>query len=287
MIKIDMPKVAINEFKDSVLANFEPNEVACINKILKQKLKGFKFDVNLSRLITLNYDEMLCLNDFITTHKIESDAYFLSLYHRKVTQKIRVKHISNLNISVCLYCNRNYIINFDENSKTTAELDHFFSKSKYPYLAICVYNLIPSCHTCNQRKSDSSKEIYYPFKESFDDDVKFKITLEDASLNDKNSINLSYNIMKNKDKANEHLKIFNIKNLYNEHKDLVFELLQKSKIYNESYIDELVKNYEGSVFSDKNELLRLITGAYMDNKDINKRPFNKLIKDVSEQIGLV
>lgn len=93
--------------------------------------------------------------------------------------------------------------------------------------------------------------------------------------------------MKNKDKANEHLKIFNIKNLYNEHKDLVFELLQKSKIYNESYIDELVKNYEGSVFSDKNELLRLITGAYMDNKDINKRPFNKLIKDVSEQIGLV
>lgn len=161
MIKIDMPKVAINEFKDSVLANFEPNEVAHINKILKQKIKCFKFDINLSRLITLNYDEMLCLNDFITTHKIE----FLNfLDYRKVTQKIRVKHISNLNISVCPYCNRNYIINFDENGKTTAELDHFFSKSKYPYLAICVYNLIPSCHTCNQRKSDSSKEIYYLLK---------------------------------------------------------------------------------------------------------------------------
>lgn len=286
MIKINISQTAINEFKDSVLANFKSDEIENINKILKQKLKDFKFNIDLEQLITLNYDKILDLNDFVATNKIEFKNDFSDLYKNKVTQKIRAKYVSNLDISTCPYCNRNYIVNFNKYGETTAQLDHFFNKSKYPHLAISIYNLIPSCYTCNQRKSSKDKKIYYPFKESFDDDVKFKIILQDANLKDNNSINLDCDITTNYEKAKNHIEVFNIKSLYNEHKDLAFELLQKSKIYNESYINELIKNYQGRIFGSKSELFRLITGSYTDTKDINKRPFNKLIKDISQQLKL-
>lgn len=33
------------------------------------------------------------------------------------------------------------------------EFDHFFSKSKFPIFALSLYNLVPSCHSCNHVKS--------------------------------------------------------------------------------------------------------------------------------------
>lgn len=30
-------------------------------------------------------------------------------------------------------------------------LDHYYAKNKYPYLALSIYNLVPSCYTCNSQ----------------------------------------------------------------------------------------------------------------------------------------
>lgn len=62
-----------------------------------------------------------------------------------------------LNIRTCPYCNRQYTFTLKPSQKgdpnTSPEFDHFYPKSDYPTLAICFYNLVPSCHCCNHGKS--------------------------------------------------------------------------------------------------------------------------------------
>ena len=80
---------------------------------------------------------------------------------------------------------------------------------------------------------------------------------------------------------------FALEVLYQEHKDIVLELIQKREIYPDSYIDDLFHQYEGTLFKNREDVLRHITGGYIEDKDINKRPLSKLIKDISEELDLI
>lgn len=97
--------------------------------------------------------------------------------------------ISKLGITVCPYCDRQYITNYkedekDEDEKTTADLDHFYIKSKYPYLALSLYNFVPSCQICNSRMKGSEdflvKPHVYPYK-GFEKDVYFTVSAQGFS----------------------------------------------------------------------------------------------------------
>lgn len=90
----------------------------------------------------------------------------------------------------------------------------------------------------------------------------------------------------NQSQVEAHKDVFNLGALYECHKDIVQELIQKSQIYTESYLDYLDKEYSGKVFSSRDELVRLVTGAHVTDDEINQRPLNKLIKDISEQLGI-
>ncbi|MFK4985705.1 hypothetical protein ACI4B7_28170, partial [Klebsiella pneumoniae] len=74
-----------------------------------------------------------------------------------------------LNLKCCPYCNAQYtIIANSDAGKTIAkfQFDHFFSKDKFPYLSISLYNLIPSCANCNITKSKKPlnlKDHYHPY----------------------------------------------------------------------------------------------------------------------------
>ncbi|MDK2051272.1 hypothetical protein ACOTWK_10105 [Aliarcobacter butzleri] len=41
------------------------------------------------------------------------------------------------------------------------------------------------------------------------------------------------------------------------------------------------------MFKNREDVLRHITGGYIDDMDINKRPLSKLIKDISEELDLI
>ncbi|MCW8838439.1 MAG: hypothetical protein OQK11_07040, partial [Thiovulaceae bacterium] len=175
-------------------------------------------------------------------------------------------------------------------TKTTAELDHFYPRSLYPFLSISFFNLIPSCKTCNSKlkgdKDTFEEEILYPYEESLNDNSNFKLKIDNVDfMNDKKDFQLLIN--EKNQKAKDSIELFHLKELYDEHKDIVLELIQKSQIYNESYIEELMQNYEGSIFKNKEDLLRLITCGYVTDEDINKRPLSKLIKDISEELELI
>ena len=90
----------------------------------------------------------------------------------------------NFNFRTCFYCNKDFITNFKKEKNelvSTFQLDHFYDKGTYPYLALSFYNLIPSCPTCNSSKVKGSANTFEnnciaPNSEKFDfnQKVKFK-----------------------------------------------------------------------------------------------------------------
>ena len=86
--------------------------------------------------------------------------------------------------SPCPYCNCDSMdiieyddLNGDQSEQALLDLDHFFPKSKFPFLAVSIFNLVPSCHNCNGRiKRDIEFRLethIHPFLESFEDHFTF------------------------------------------------------------------------------------------------------------------
>lgn len=61
-----------------------------------------------------------------------------------------------MNIRVCPYCEHEYLahVRVEERDRRTMQFDHFYPKDDalYPGLAMCFYNLIPCCSSCNTLK---------------------------------------------------------------------------------------------------------------------------------------
>lgn len=95
--------------------------------------------------------------------------------------------LRELNVVVCPYCNRIYTITLpsrkelDEKKQfrtTRPVFDHFYPRSKYPYFALSLFNLIPSCHICNGNKRDIAARMVYPYDEAFGKKAAFRLILD-------------------------------------------------------------------------------------------------------------
>lgn len=226
---------------------------------------------------------------------------FISAYEKFRASVSSKRFIEKVNLKVCPYCNRNYIFNFKKNKKNeaTAQLDHFYDKSSYPYFALSLYNLVPSCSVCNQRKSKKDvldEPIFNPYQDNIHNHIGFVssqiLSLEELKVKGldffaEERIGIGIESKTSDSKVDEHIETFNIEGLYNNHKDIVTELYQKRVIYSDEYIDELLERYGDNVFKDREDLLRLITCGYVDDESLNNRPLSKLIKDISQELGLI
>ena len=71
-----------------------------------------------------------------------------------------------LALNACPYCNAEEIIyqtinvNGEEHYIMNSELDHFYPKARIPYLAICLYNLVPSGRICNGSQGKHDDDVY-------------------------------------------------------------------------------------------------------------------------------
>ena len=85
------------------------------------------------------------------------------------------------------------------------------------------------------------------------------------------------------------MKDFGLESLYSTHKDKVLELIDFSRAYNEDAFQNLVNTFKDSteIFKDTNDVKRLLIGHHVEDENVDKRPLNKLIKDISEELGLI
>ena len=194
--------------------------------------------------------------------------------------------VEKLGIEVCPYCNRNYIRNLQD--KRTCELDHFYPKEAYPFLAMSFYNLIPSCKTCNQTLKGVKEISINPYDvDFFKEKYSFKLKIKEISFyhDSKRGFEIVYDEIKQK--LDRNFTVFAIEKLYNQHKDLILELIQKQVTYSDDYIDDLFKRYEGTLFKNKEDVLRHIAGNYVSEEDFHKRPLSKLTHDIAKDLGLI
>ena len=224
---------------------------------------------------------------------------------------LRHQIMSKMRIPVCPYCNRQYVTLYREEGtqqKTTADLDHFYIKSVYPYLALCVYNFVPSCQICNSRfKGDT--DFYdmphlYPYTQKTNSRIKFR--LDDPRLitsiqnwNDgvewKKGMNeikqddtsaqapvIRVNIVNDFDHAAANSEqTFHLEEVYQSHRDYVYELIWKFQAYDDSKIRKLYEDF-GTLFSSEDEVRALVFSQYLTEKDMHKRPLAKLTQDILE-----
>lgn len=203
-----------------------------------------------------------------------------TLYEKHVPRKYL---IDKLGVTVCPYCNRMYI-NRSE-THTVCQLDHFFGKRDYPVLAVSFYNLVPCCGTCNLIKKDK-KLGYSPYDRSAgsaDDLVEFRyqaVTYNQmAGIEAPDKIEILHkrgDMIKNKE-------VLELEELYQLHRDIARELLEKKRIYKGHYATYLKTHYKKLSIEPE----RLVTGNYTKPQEYGKRPLAKMTADISREIKLI
>lgn len=213
----------------------------------------------------------------------DDDKDFLIDYlykERFSDKKYRLEFMDSLGITVCPYCNRNFVNSTKE--RTMCQFDHFFNKDKYPLLAVSFYNLIPVCSSCNHAKG--KKEIKYsPHDKKYktNDLVNFDFSIigMDYLFNDKD---LKIELDGDKD-FNQNIKALMLDEVYQLHTDVVQECIKKTMIFNPDYLDYLCTEYK-DLFDSKEELYKLVFGNYIDEESFGKRPLSKLMHDIYEDL---
>jgi hypothetical protein len=270
-------------------------------------LKKFSIENKISNYIVNNsvYDNVTSFQTFIGNLKVLGKDWKERIKeifdYDEFTQDYSgwgaYKLVSKLNIEVCPYCNRQFINTFEKKDKRVrATLDHFYAKSLYPYLALSMYNLIPSCYYCNSSlKGDEdfyTNEAIYPYKEQFSDNASFITESDDylyllglstdfdLKIEIKDGIN---QVLKNK--IERSIEVFALNDMYRFHKDYVSDLLKSAFINDESRINELYNLYR-DIFKSKEEVMQAVFLNYFKEDDLGKRVLSKLISDICRQLGI-
>lgn len=190
---------------------------------------------------------------------------------------MRVRIVRSSGLTVCPYCNRDYI-NSRAEKVSGAQLDHFFSKSDYPLFAVCLYNLVPVCGNCNRIKN--AKKIL--FTSPFDDSVNWE---KDIVFSYKGNTLKNLNIIINTNGSLENnIKEMRIDKAYEIHAVEVLELIEKEKIYNSSQRDEF-KEVLGQTLTDF-EIKKIIFGPEIKKECMRTKPLGKMLSDLHKELKI-
>ncbi|RLA83541.1 MAG: hypothetical protein DRG78_04060 [Epsilonproteobacteria bacterium] len=207
---------------------------------------------------------------------------YISLYDN-IRDNLAKDILIENDIHLCPYCQRNYVNVItnkdDEDFVIKPDLDHFYDKAKYIFLAGTLENLIPSCSVCNSRLK-GSKDFYknkhiHPLVNNIIDKVTFNYIGEDNTIFIEEKC-----LLDTIEKAS--LNTFRIEEIYNTHKEVLSNIENKYHHYNKAKRTSLSKLLPSL---DNREIIRIVFYEYF-YMDKNKEPmykmkqslFNKIVK---------
>ena len=177
-------------------------------------------------------------------------SYYSGIFHLK-DETIGIRNnmilVKNLDVTVCPYCNRNYINS--RHDKLGCEFDHYYSKDKFPFFALTLSNLVPSCSTCNRIKQANDYE-FCPF--DLEEDIEVKFVVSPSSKDSKIKILFG-------EKSQED-NILKLEDAYEIHKKDVAEMFMKEEKYCKEYRDYLI-----SLLGDKGNIVNEFSEEFFDS----------------------
>ena len=293
---LELLKKIIDKGKDFIIQkelflDYENKEIDKIIKIMKKKNKKSKSILEI-RFEKLNISEEYLPNQLFCYKKLQTGNKDWN----------RHKLLSLIGIEICPYCQRNYITSYEENNdeKTTADLDHFYPKSLYPFLALSLYNFIPSCQICNSRfkGNKDTRDSVYLYEEGFDElGVKFRTSKEVISeiLGERYSdfyVKIDYENLKNKEdgeKVKNSIENLGLDRVYKKsHNQYIQNLLYNIEKYPENYLENCVEMFESNVDKKKQleEYFKDIVKEPYRKRIENGEPLAKLTKDILEEFNI-
>jgi hypothetical protein len=106
-------------------------------------------------------------------------------------------------IEICPYCDIDTTISVSNN-----EVEHFLPKSKFPFLSMNAYNLIPSCHACNKKHEGKGSDVYIPIYSPYNMQIGDKLKFENDIVKRKIELSTGDSSIGN------YLKLLNLKSRY-------------------------------------------------------------------------
>lgn len=237
--------------------------------------------------------------DNVLNEKIDYKGNSLEFYkhvidcmrYKDIRSGLMRQYMKDQKIKACVYCNGQYAIAtevFVEDGQKkiigTYHFDHFMPESKYPFLCTSYFNLQPSCPTCNITKSTRDAEFnLYTTDTNKQDVFWFELTPEkslDAYVSedmDKLEVKLNSN---NATLLENHQKLFHIDEIYEQHIDVVQELIVKMRDFSDSNQQATMDSVAILFPNGVDDPERFFFGYYMDKEYVHYRPLSKLAQDV-------
>lgn len=213
---------------------------------------------------------------------------------------IRGDHVEKLlkamDVNVCPYCNRLYTTTVVERGeKSRAQFDHYKNKDQYPYLAVSLMNLVPSCGLCNLSKRESDGPVLYPYSDEMGLHAMFRTRIksgvsyltgnQDASdefsvvleLADGLPVELAEKIRGSDER-------FHLTTLYNRHKDYILYLFWKNYVFSNEYLEELCLEFP-EAFHSFEEAKSMMYLMDIEQAQWGRRSLGKLTHDIDAEIN--
>lgn len=203
-------------------------------------------------------------------------------------------------VKVCPYCNRVFVENveFKTGGSLKGQLDHFYPKDKYPYLAISRYNLVPCCPFCNGSSGKGNKDprkvnMVNPYSLKDAQGLRFKTNIRRKGFLNletcASAVDVEVDVKKLPEMTNNN-KVFHLAEIYNHHKDYVAEMWYRYNMMKTSAYQQFAKEIMGRkkkrgpwmISMNKADWERVIYGVYTEEKNYHRRPMSKFCMDIIE-----
>lgn len=208
--------------------------------------------------------------------------------------------VQMMGVEVCPYCNRSFTTTVRTRNREyhrQNQVDHYRSKSKFPWFALTLPNLIPACGNCNQKKGDDEQYVLYPYQEEFGEQYQFhttpisstaylmgqmvkpdefEVTIERVGP----STDPDYD-----QRVQTSIEKFGLDVLYREsHNAYVCAIFEQRYIFNNAYLDSLIDSFPG-LFKSREEARQLLYMKRYDAEGLGAAPLAKLTHDIDEEIS--
>ncbi len=196
-----------------------------------------------------------------------------------------------IGVNACIYCNRQYTLTVGKDTHACRpDFDHYWPQSRYPYFALSLYNLIPSCNICNSKckgeeifpgklnpylngnkKEDFFTFSYIPNGHGYPE----KVVAVDLAPQYENEVR----------KVLKHLKL---EEIYSGHTNLELkEMYEFAAKYSPTYLNELLGEISTYFKFSQEEAYKMLFGTEMLAKNDNNRPLSKLKRDILRELGVI
>lgn len=203
-----------------------------------------------------------------------------------------------LDVKTCPYCNAQYTLFLDVRRNVRYpkgiakfQFDHFFNKSDAPFLSMSLYNLIPSCASCNLSKHQGDLPVELnPY--ICDIQCMFKFRLAEpfkmwtgAKINGSTKVKLVPNNPADRTLVDTLNRELYLSKQYGRHWDVAQDVYDRAYTY--PYYSAS-NNFENMLTHlNEDEFKRIWMGTSPEKADIENRPLTKFMQDLWEQANEV